>query len=77
MIEPEAFVEIAKLVIKNKTGARGLRGIFNTFFSDSLFECAGGKTKKICVLSAEDVKVNRPSTLRLSKSKAKEKKANG
>jgi len=76
-IEPEAFTEIAKLVIKNKTGARGLRGVFNTFFSDSLFDCAGNRSKKICILTADDVRNHRPSQLSSGRANAKQKKANG
>lgn len=76
-IEPEAFTEIAKLVIKNKTGARGLRGVFNSFFSDALFDCAGNKSKKICILTADDVKNNRPSQLLSGRINTKQKKATG
>lgn len=76
-IEPEAFTEIAKLVIKNKTGARGLRGVFNTFFSDALFDCAGNRSKKICILTADDVRNNRPSQLSSGRANANQKKATG
>jgi ATP-dependent Clp protease ATP-binding subunit ClpX len=74
-IEPEAFIEISKLVVKNKTGARGLRGIFNHFFADALFECAGDKSSKSCSLTAEDVRLNRPSTLKFKKTRSRINKA--
>jgi len=68
-IEPEAFIEIAKLALKNKTGARGLKGIFNYFFEDALFEAASNQLTKTCFLSKDDVIHNRRAIIKMANRK--------
>ncbi len=65
-IEDGVFKEIAKIVIKNKTGARGLKGVFNKFFSDALFEATSNKLPKICRLTVQDVINNKKASIKSS-----------
>lgn len=64
-IEDGVFTEIAKIVVKNKTGARGLKGVFNNIFSNALFESTMNKKHKICVLTKDDVIKGNKATLKL------------
>lgn len=73
-IEEDALTEIAAIVVKNKTGARGLRGIFNSLFEDALFEATKNKSKKIVSLTKDHVINNKPADLKLY-TKEKVKKA--
>lgn len=71
-IDDDAMIEIAKLVIKNKTGARGLRSVFNYFLESALFDASNIAGKKICVLSKDSVVNMKKVELRTIK---KEKKS--
>lgn len=52
----EALTEIARLAIKRKTGARGLRAIMEQLMSDTMFEVPGKKDRKSIDVTLEDVK---------------------
>ena len=53
--EPEALVEIAKLAIERKTGARGLRSIIESTMLDVMFELPSRDDIKKCVITAETI----------------------
>jgi len=54
--EDEALVEIAKLAIERKTGARGLRSIIESTMLDVMFELPSREDIKKCVITAETIK---------------------
>lgn len=68
-IEPDALHELAKLALVKKTGARGLKGIFNFFFEDALFEAANDKFKKNCVLTKDNVISNTKASIKRAPAK--------
>ena len=45
VMEPEVFDLIVDTSIKNKLGARGLRGIFETIMTDAMFEVPSSKKR--------------------------------
>ena len=53
--EPEALVEIAKLAIERKTGARGLRSIIEATMLDVMFELPSRDDIKKCIITAETI----------------------
>ncbi len=53
--EPEALVEIAKLAIERKTGARGLRSIIESTMLDVMFELPSREDIKKCIITAETI----------------------
>ena len=53
--EPEALVEIAKLAIERKTGARGLRSIIESTMLDVMFELPSRDDIKKCIITAETI----------------------
>ena len=54
--EDEALVEIAKLAIERKTGARGLRSIIEATMLDVMFELPSREDIKKCVITAETIR---------------------
>ena len=54
--EDEALVEIAKLAIERKTGARGLRSIIEATMLDVMFELPSREDIKKCVITAATIK---------------------
>jgi len=53
--EQEALVEIAKLAIERKTGARGLRSIIEATMLDVMFELPSRDDIKKCIITAETI----------------------
>ncbi len=53
--EDEALVEIAKLAIERKTGARGLRSIIETTMLDVMYELPSREDIVKCVITAETI----------------------
>ncbi|MER1987145.1 MAG: ATP-dependent protease ATP-binding subunit ClpX [Solibacillus sp.] len=53
--EDEALVEIAKLAIERKTGARGLRSIIEATMLDVMFELPSQEDIKKCVITAATI----------------------
>ena len=53
--EPETLVEIAKLAIERKTGARGLRSILESVLSEMMFRAPSDKTIKKIVYKPENI----------------------
>lgn len=54
--EDEALVEISKLAIERKTGARGLRSIIEATMLDVMFELPSRDDIKKCVITAETIR---------------------
>lgn len=54
-IEPEAIKKIAELAIKKKTGARGIRSIFEQLMTDKMFEIPSHKEIEKLVITEEMV----------------------
>ena len=54
-IKKDALLEIAKLAVKRKTGARGLRSIMETILKDLMFESPDQKQLKKIVINDEVV----------------------
>ena len=53
--EQEALVEIAKLAIDRKTGARGLRSIIEATMLDVMFDLPSREDIKKCIITAETI----------------------
>ena len=53
--EPDALVEISKLAIERKTGARGLRSIIEATMLDVMFELPSRDDIKKCIITAETI----------------------
>jgi ATP-dependent Clp protease ATP-binding subunit ClpX len=56
--EPAALVEIAKLAIERKTGARGLRSIIENIMLEVMFDLPSREDIKECVITKETVADN-------------------
>ena len=56
--EPDALVEIAKLAIERKTGARGLRSIIENIMLEVMFDLPSRDDIKECVITKETVADN-------------------
>ncbi|MEK4426424.1 ATP-dependent protease ATP-binding subunit ClpX [Solibacillus sp. FSL K6-1523] len=54
--EDDALVEIAKLAIERKTGARGLRSIIEVTMLDAMFELPSRDDIKKCIITAETIR---------------------
>ena len=54
--EQEALVEIAKLAIERKTGARGLRSIIEATMLDVMFELPSRDDIKKCIITVETIR---------------------
>ncbi len=54
--EDEALVEIAKLAIERKTGARGLRSIIEATMLDVMFELPSRDDIKKCIITVETIR---------------------
>jgi len=54
--EPEALKEIARIAIKQQTGARGLRSIMEKFMLRIMYEIPDRPSLKTCTITAESVK---------------------
>lgn len=54
--EDDALVEIAKLAIERKTGARGLRSIIEATMLDVMFELPSREDIKKCIITAETIR---------------------
>ena len=67
-IKNDALIEIAKLAIMRKTGARGLRSIMENLLVDLMFESPDQKELKKIIINSEVVsKKIRPITLMTNK----------
>ncbi len=53
--EDDALVEIAKLAIERKTGARGLRSIIESTMLDVMFELPSREDIKKCIITADTI----------------------
>ncbi len=65
VIEDGVFNEIAEIVLRNKTGARGLKGVFNNLFANALFDATTNKKPKICTITKNDVITGQKAQLKL------------
>ena len=62
-INKPGLKEIAKLAIARKTGARGLQNIFSELLYKTLFQLTSTREPMLCILTADDIKNNRPPTI--------------
>jgi ATP-dependent Clp protease ATP-binding subunit ClpX len=53
--EEDSLIEIAKLAIKKKTGARGLRNIIENLLLETMFDIPSDKTIKKVIVTKESV----------------------
>ena len=67
VINKAGLEEIAKLAIDRKTGARGLHNIFSELLYKTLFQLSSTKEPMLCLLTASDIKNNRPPTISRNK----------
>ena len=73
--EPEALKAIAKLTVERKTGARGLRSIFESTLIDTMYDLPGDKTvsevivTKKCVLDGATPKLVKKKSSKSSRKK--------
>lgn len=58
--EDDALREIAKLAIKRKTGARGLRAIIETVMMDTMFDIPSRKDVAKCIITKETIETKKP-----------------
>ena len=65
-IEEEAVSAIARKAIERKTGARGLRSIFEKAMTDIMFEIPSRKDVKKCIITKETIDDEQEPTLVLS-----------
>ena len=67
-IKNDALIEIAKLAVMRKTGARGLRSIMENLLVDLMFESPDQKELKKIIINSEVVsKKIRPITILTNK----------
>ena len=74
VINKAGLEEIAKLAIDRKTGARGLHNIFSELLYKTLFQLTSTKEPMLCLLTANDIKNNRPPTISRNKVSANTKR---
>ena len=55
VFEEDAIVEIAKLALKRKIGARGLRSIIENVMTDLMYEIPSEKDVKKVIITKESV----------------------
>jgi ATP-dependent Clp protease ATP-binding subunit ClpX len=73
--EDDALMEIAKLAIERKTGARGLRAILESIMLDVMYEVPSRGDIKKCVVTKETVRGAQVPMLILGEKDAKQQKA--
>lgn len=64
IFEEGSIEEIAKLAIKRKTGARGLRAILEDSLLDIMYDLPGNDNIKKCIVSVETIKDRKPPVLK-------------
>ncbi len=74
-VRPEALVAIAKKAIKRKTGARGLRSIFEQSLIDTMFDLPSHTDVEKVVVSADTIEHDHPPLLVYRKKTAEAKAA--
>jgi ATP-dependent Clp protease ATP-binding subunit ClpX len=62
--EDEALMEIAKLSIKKKTGARGLRALVENILLETMFEIPTNKTIKKVIVTKESVETRKTTIIK-------------
>jgi ATP-dependent Clp protease ATP-binding subunit ClpX len=73
--EDDALMEIARLAIERKTGARGLRAILESIMLDVMYEVPSRGDIKKCVVTKETVRGAQVPMLILGEKDAKQQKA--
>lgn len=74
-IEEEAIAAIAKKAIERKTGARGLRSIFEKAMTDIMFEIPSREDVSKCIVTKGTIEEDKEPTLVLSDDKLKNSEA--
>ena len=70
---PEALKAVAKLTVERKTGARGLRSIFESALIDTMYEVPGDKNVEEVLVTEESVlSGEKPKIIKKKSSKSKE-----
>lgn len=64
IFEEGSIEEIAKLAIKRKTGARGLRAILEDSLLDIMYDLPGNDKIKKCIVSVETIRDRKPPVLK-------------
>ena len=62
-VRPEALIAIAKKAIKRKTGARGLRSIFEQSLIDTMFDLPSANNVEKVIVDAGTITDDRPPLL--------------
>ena len=73
--EESALVEVAKMAIDRKTGARGLRSILENVMMEIMYEIPSRDDIKKCVVTKETILNHQMPTLVLAESKKNSEKA--
>lgn len=74
-IEDEAVSAIAKKAIERKTGARGLRSIFEKAMNDIMFEIPSRDDVTKCIITKETIEAGKEPTLVIDKNKDADREA--
>ncbi len=71
--EEDALVEVARLAIKNDTGARGLRSIIESSMMDIMYDLPSREDVLKCVVTKDTIQNNKPMLVVGEKEKPKKK----
>lgn len=74
-IEDEAVSAIAKKAIERKTGARGLRSIFEKAMNDIMFEIPSRDDVTKCIITKETIETGKAPTLVIDENKDADREA--
>lgn len=72
--EPEAITEIAKVAMKRKTGARGLRGVMEDVLHSYMYTIPDNELIKELIITAKVITDNSEAIIKTTKPKSKSKK---
>jgi ATP-dependent Clp protease ATP-binding subunit ClpX len=67
--DDEALVEVARMAIDRKTGARGLRSILENIMMDIMYEIPSRDDIKKCIVTKDTIRKNQMPTLVLAEAK--------
>ena len=67
--EEEALIEVAKMAIQRKAGARGLRSILEGIMMEIMYEIPSREDIKKCIVTKETIRNHQMATLVLIDSK--------
>ncbi|MBM7562192.1 ATP-dependent Clp protease ATP-binding subunit ClpX [Fusibacter tunisiensis] len=73
--DDEALIEVARLAVERKSGARGLRSILESIMMEIMYEIPSRKDIKKCIVTKETIRNHQTPTLVLVESKKEPTKA--